>query len=492
MKVRLSPRFFPAIVFLLLASALACGQTGGDASGTPLAPPTVSPVATATPLTAGDRMIIEEFAKQRRAIDEERDGFYQEFDDWRAELTACHPSSVQEFLQDFAAAFKSVTDQARNLPRTSITRELADLLIGAAEEEEAAFRQLRDRWQPSNVSFFEMVEQQRSGTARAQKSAEDMARELQEEFEDGPTPEGVEAAKEFSKALDSLEDAWDEFHSDYSALLQEGDGLDSAALIARHGQLIDQLNGMLETIAELPSTGATEGMIATLQDAAEAVVEALGNLTQSLSASAGASADASEEVAPAVSPDSEPAATESPPAEEPRSPVPSGPEIDDSLLDEVSAAFGGVEAALLETGLAIEEIVGDRPEENLADVEDFNLHYRELLVDWNAFHQLYDDWRKTGGGCDRVEVLQALGRFNQSVGDLGGKVRGLPQSGFLLPIYALLAEAAEREEVALRALYNSWRPFTADAFKAVDQERMNARRLRRQANIALQDLRDRP
>ena len=97
----------------------------------------------------------------------------------------------------------------------------------------------------------------------------------------------------------------------------------------------------------------------------------------------------------------------------------------------------------------------------------------------------------TNGWCDRTEVLQSLDQFNLRASELGRKVRDLPQSNYLLPMYNLLVEAVEREEGAIRALHNSWRPFTVDAFKAADQERVNANRLRRQAGIGLQGLRDR-
>ncbi|MYC38781.1 MAG: hypothetical protein F4X66_18005 [Chloroflexi bacterium] len=113
------------------------------------------------------------------------------------------------------------------------------------------------------------------------------------------------------------------------------------------------------------------------------------------------------------------------------------------------------------------------------------------MARWDAFHDGYDEWQKTDGGCDRAETLEELGGFSQDMADLGRQVRAMPQSGFLLPVYTLLAEAAEREEKAMRALYNSWRPFTVDAFIAVDEERANAARLRRQANIGLQELHDR-
>lgn len=88
-------------------------------------------------------------------------------------------------------------------------------------------------------------------------------------------------------------------------------------------------------------------------------------------------------------------------------------------------------------------------------------------------------------------MLQALDGFNLRMSELGREVRRLPQSSYLLPMYTLLVEAAEREEGAVRALRNSWRPFTVDAFKVMDQERLNADRLRRQAGIGLQGLSDR-
>ena len=479
MKVQFGSRLFLLVMFLLLASTMACSKTGNTtpAALTP-APPDVSSVQTAKPLTARDRMAMDEFVKQQEAIDQEWNQFYQDFDHWRTELTSCQRSSAQEALQDFAATFNSVTQQARDIPRTSSTRDLADILIAAAEEEEAAFRQLRDRWQPQNVSFFELVEQRRSNAARAQNKVEDLVLELQEKFREGPTPEELAAVEEFATAFDSVKEAWGKLHDTYILLRKEDDRLDRVALVDRYEQLIQQLNEIVAMISELPDTEATESMVERLQEAAEAEVAALMNLTKALATLA--------YPAPAATPGTNSETEES-------TPSPPGPGIMmDSLLDEADVAYDESEAALKEVGWMIEDIVDDDSADSLAEVEDFEGHYKELLVEWDAFHQRYNHWRKTEGGCDRVEVLQALDRFNQRVGELGRKVRYLPQSGFLLPMYTLLVEAAEREEGAMRALYNSWRPFTVDAFKAVGQERVNSDRLRRQANIGLEELRNRP
>ena len=479
MKVQFGSRLFLLVMFLLLASTMACSKTGNTtpAALTP-APPDVSSVQTAKPLTARDRMAMDEFVKQQEAIDQEWNQFYQDFDHWRTELTSCQRSSAQEALQDFAATFNSVTQQARDIPRTSSTRDLADILIAAAEEEEAAFRQLRDRWQPQNVSFFELVEQRRSNAARAQNKVEDLVLELQEKFREGPTPEELAAVEEFATAFDSVKEAWGKLHDTYILLRKEDDRLDRVALVDRYEQLIQQLNEIVAMISELPDTEATESMVERLQEAAEAEVAALMNLTKALATLA--------YPAPAATPGTNSETEES-------TPSPPGPGIMmDSLLDEADVAYHEIESNLKEVGRTIKEIVDDDSAESLVEVEDFEGHYEKLLVEWDAFHQRYNDWRRTEGGCDRVEVLQALDQFNRRVGELGRKVRYLPQSGFLLPMYTLLVEAAEREEGAMRALYNSWRPFTIDAFKAVGQERVNSDRLRRQANIGLEELRNRP
>ena len=42
----------------------------------------------------------------------------------------------------------------------------------------------------------------------------------------------------------------------------------------------------------------------------------------------------------------------------------------------------------------------------------------------------------------------------------------------------------------MRALRNSWQPFTVDAFKAVDRGRLNSNGLCRQADIAMQEILD--
>lgn len=491
MKARSGSILFLPAVLLLLALLLGCRQA--DATPTPEPAATVAPaVQAAEPLTPGEREAVDEFAKQQQSINEQRENFYKEFDDWRAGLTECHPSAAQEALQEFAAFFKDVTRQARDLPRTTGTKELAAMLIPSVEAEEAAYRQLRDRWQPNNVSLFEAVELRRSGAAHARKDAEDRSLELQEEFEKGPTAKEVEEMEEFSETFEDIEDAWDDLHDAYIALREKEKTLETASLIAGYDSLAVQLGGIIETIDGLEPTDNTEDFIETLREAATIELGALEDLAKALSlalasppSGEGAEMEKPEKTGLDQTPPPLPDSGEPPPAE-------TGGEIDlAAFQNTLDAAFTESEAILEEVGQGIEIIAEDKSAQYLEDVDDFNAAYLNLVAQWDAFHDGYDEWRKTDGGCDRAETLEDLGGFSRDMADLGSQVRAMPQSGFLLPVYTLLAEAAEQEEKAMRALYNSWRPFTVDAFIAVDEERANAARLGRQANVGLQELRDR-
>ncbi len=464
MKVRLGSLVPLLLVSLLLAALAACSETADTQP--PTAPPDAPSASTAEPLSAADRMAMDAFAEQRQTIDEEWDRLHQDFDEWRAGLTSCHRSSVHEALQGFAAGFAEITAQAGDLPRATVTREIADVVIAAAEDEEAAFRRLRDRWQPDDVSLFEQVEQRRAGSAGAQRHAEDRALELREQLEAAAEPGERAALTRFSDALDAVGNDWNGFHGDYAELQAAAAQADPFAVIAELERLIARFDAIADAVSGLSAEGATEGVAGTLRAAAAAEREALLSVHARMQENLAALVEGRSQL-----------------------PHPTGPT--GSLLDEMEAIFEESEAVLEEVDRTVRLLIDDDPEDTLAEVENFEDHYAALVAKWDAFHQRYAGWRSTDGGCDRTEVLRSLDGFNLRMGDLGREVRSLPQSGFLLPMYNLLVEAVEREEGAIRALRNSWRPFTVDAFKTVDQERVTSDRLRRQAAVGLQQLRAR-
>ncbi len=498
--LKLGSRILLPILALLSVTLLACGD---DAVATPPpAVPATPAVEAPRALTASEREVIDQFSEDIQEIQTARDELYQGFDAWRAGLSECHPSSARETFQGFTASMIGITQQTTKLPRTASTKELADLLIPAAEAEEAAFRQLRDRWQPGNVSLLEEAELRGNEAVRAQKSAEDRSLELQEEFEEGATEDEVEEMEEFSEVFDDLADAWEDYHDSYLDLLKAESRLKVGERIAQYELLIQQLEGIVSLASELTvpiGNEDIEEIVEELQELLEDELAALSRMTESLveiamppTADSASTAAASRAVTPTPPPAPQAAGGEAPADAAPTAEAPVKPikllPPDEDLAETYAASVKGLE----EIALQIEETIDDKSAEYLADVKDFNAEYRGLVREWDSFHRGFNAWRESDGDCNRPAVLGVLDEYSKDASALGRQVRDLPQSGFLLPIYTLLTEAAERDEAAMRTVYSSWRPFAVDVFKAVDEERVASDRLWLRAGIALQELRDRP
>ena len=473
MKTRYGSRVLPFLALALFALA-ACTQP--DVAPPAAAPTDPPPAASAAPLPASAQAAIGDFANQQQAIDQEWEQIREEFDQWRAGLISCHPNAMREALNDFAVAFNDVTEQARGLTRGQSSSELADLLITAAEEEEAALRQLRDRWQPNNVSLFEQVEQRRSQASHAQKNAEDRAIELRATFASGVDSKTTE---EFAQSFDRIKSDWQQFHEEYAAWRKEADSLEADAVFTGLEQIVENLTPIADALDELPALDGAESTIERLQSAVQAEMEAFQATKKTSSTSS--KETASEETSAEETSAEEAADTQELPDYDA---IDAGIKESEDALEEASDAIGKIAAA--------DPVTEVDPAVGLAELQVFNGEYNSLLLAWADFNDRYNDWRRSEGGCDRTEVVAALEQFSLRTGKLGRDVRDLPRSGYLLPISALLVEAVAGEENAVRTLRHSWQPFTTDAFKAVDQERVNADGLRRGAELALQELRSRP
>ena len=459
-------------ILLLLGLLLACN--GGNDSETGPTPITAdsAPSPSGT-LSGAELKAVQDFASQQEALGLEWDQIHKDFDDWRSGLTSCHESAARDALREFAAEFHGITEQARDLPRARVTRKFADMLIQAAEAEEAAFRQLRDRWQTNNLSLFEALEEQRSNAARAQNEVADLATELEEELEEASDPEDTQTREDFSSAFVKAREDWEAFHKEYADLLDDAGRLTPAEILDRLDQLTQQFSAVVEAVRELPTDAVVQDMTEMLQSPAEDELELLVDIHDTL-------ARALEEAAATDEADAEGA-----PAEEETS------HSVEPLLNIMNPTIMAAEAILEEVDEEITEILERDALEDLMELRTFLGAYEELLGDWDEFHQRYSGWRRTEGGCNRTQVLDALTEFDTRIGEMGLGVRDLPKSGYLLPMYNLLVDAAEREEGAVRALRNSWQPFAADAFIAVDRERDKVNSLRREASLALQELLDR-
>ena len=534
------------LVVLALALAAACTQDREDATREVPIPPATRTVESQRALTGEERAAVVDFSTQLQSIEGEWALFYEDFDTWMSDLTECLPSTAQERLREFGAAYTEVADAGRNLPRTATTNEPADLIAAAADQEESSFRHLRDRWQPGNVALFEAVEQARVGGASAQNDVRDLVAAKQDELEEGPSAAEVAEMEEFSDDFDEIADAWDDFHDDYAALAKRESRLESEVLLERYDELVDQFSAVVLSIEDLQPSDISDDLIDGLLDVAEAELDAVKFLAESVALelaeeeeeeesempetevstssvpapgiqqpqrsqvsfpaqqsgqeSAEGATEAPPEPAEGEPKDDEPAMEEAPmpgPAmpQEPERPtvvvgVEDGEDEEDgpSPREQMLEALAMAETELLKVDLSIEEVVDDKSAEQLSDLGDFVVEFEDFVIEWNGFYEGFIDWRATNGGCDQVRVVAGLNEYSQRAAVLARTARGLPQTGLLLPVYVLVAEAAERDANAMRTLANTWTPFAVDSFRAVDEERVNSGRLRRQASIALEEL----
>ena len=532
MKLRFGFRLLLPILLLAMAALLACTDDNNQTPSPAGLRPTIQPVEPATPLSADELATVQQFDDAMQDIEANWDSFYQEFDSWRSELTSCHPNSAREALRDFAASFDAVTEAARNLPRTPTTGALADLVIAATDAEGTALRNLRDRWQGGNIAFFEAVEQNRAKSGLTHNTVVDMSLAKQEELRDGPTLNEINEMEVFSESFDAVADAWDDFHDGYAAFARRESRIDEEEVAAGYERLLEELQEILATIGGITGSDISENMIERLQDAAEDELALLEFLAEFLPEFDEAERDGSvqavnpEPVAQSLSapaqrtsptleaPQSEgegdgdgdgdgevPQVAQQPEQQAPSQPAPAnGPSIEItgeksegvegeiSPRQELAATIKGTQATLKELEQSITEFIEDDSAPQLEDLRAFDEELAGFVGTWNQFYEGFTDWRFTEGGCDRVAVSVDLAQFSRQAGELAATVRDLPQSGPLVSVYGLVAEAAEREAGAFRTLSNSWTPFAIDVFKAVDDERVNANALRRQASIALEEL----
>ncbi len=433
---------------LALFAMIAC--TAPAAQEPEAAPASSAPEAMSTRAPAMEPPPLADFNEQHQTINEAWDLVHDDFDDWRVGLTMCHPATMTEALSGFAIEFNDVTEAARGLTRTKTTGEFADKLITAAEAEETAFRQLRDRWQPGNVSLFENVEIQRNLASQAQREAKDQSLALRAMLEETADPEEID---EFTDALAAVEQALEDAHSDYAKLSDGADSMEASEVDSQLKELTKTLESITGDIEELPSLKGAKDAVRALEKAAKAEAGALE------------SAEVME-------------ATEDEEAKLPD-------------FKEIDATVKASEEALEGLADVIDDLSVEDTADALADITQFDLEHDRLMQRWDRFHADYNAWRADDGGCDRIEVLESLTEFSANVDAVGDSVRGLPKSGYLEPVHRLLVAAIESEEQAFRSLRDTWQPFTLDALRAVDRARIMSDTRRSDADIIIVELENR-
>ena len=365
-------------------------------------------------------------------------------------------------------------------------------------------------------SVYEGVALARSQASAIQKMVSDSLDDLQTRV----SPDAQEEVGEFSGAVDELNEAWDQFHRNYDSFRSAEPNYNAAQRTRGINLLVNEFRGVAQAARSLPSADGTGEVADILAEAAEAEDLLLRNLRGNLGQPgefagnqppAGNDSPETSSSSPAAGGNGNLPPTKPEPVEEPSEEGPSGLGSvgstggsssnagPDSEEEEPSAAdpavFYDFDAQLVEANKArrragqlltkIEEEVSD---DGRKEVNGFAAEHKRLMAQLDDFRDDYDEWRSTEGGCDRSEVIEALGGFSARFSDLSTDVRGLPRAAFLRPMGELLVEAADREHRSVRDLRNTWEPFDAGVYDDVDRQRDTSDKLRRQVSSGIDEL----
>ncbi len=458
-----------------------------------------SPAPTAVP--ESDLEAAKSFAQEYQAIKADLDQLHQEYDTWQAGLNPCTQSAVQGDLHRFAGDFSFITQSARDLTRTSGFRELADRLIEAAEAEEQTLRQLRDNWQVTTpvsvessagdadlpgdevavnvdaeggqVSLSEQVDAARSDSSEMLRQVTDVLIDL----DDRKTSATQDSIDGFLLAFQAANTRWDLFHEEYDSFRSEQVSLTSAEVVTGLSDLVAKFREVMVAVRELPRLDATRETAALMAEAADAEDLALRNLRSTFQKSGDGEESVSDALDPLASLNG------------------GGESSGDSFEAGDPSLFGAYELQLVSSNTtrrealdAMDQITRTLSEGHQAGLAAFNSEYQALLEGWNGFHEGYDEWRRTEGGCDRRQAVDTLSGFGLRMGRIAASAGDLPSTNVLRPLEELLVEAVRREEASLKELRGSWRPFDSAVYQQHDNRRLAAGKLTRQVGVGIQEL----
>jgi hypothetical protein len=397
-------------------------------------------------------------------------------DQWREVVSVCTPRSVVSALDIFAGQALGLVQTARGVERLPNLGALAVRLTEAVESEATAFETLSDDWTAENgltggAGLFQQLaaarsaaELERAGVTQAllarQNNADEASRDLIEVF---------------SSNLATLNLDWDQFHRAYDAFRTEVIDPEDETAESGLAELLIKFGSIVDQVRKLPDTSLTRDIAGRLADAADGEQLLLRRLLSPDAALA--------ENVPVLPEDLAITDTDN-----------GGAGLSDLTLSEATVfdVFDTHVASVNQLRRALRNELDDAraslSESGRENVGILLFQVRRLGLDWDDFHDGYDDWRRDNGGCDQGQALDALGDLAAEFGQTLRDIRALPSGTLVRGVGGLLLEAAEREQAAVASLRETWRSLDTSSFSRYSAERSFAGTLRRQAALELQDL----
>ena len=408
------------VAILFLGLIVACGDDDEVTTRSPTPSPTAAAALVApTRLSPSAKEALIAFAGEHGGITEDWEQFHTDDDQWREQLVACNASTLQRTLRRFAGDFVATAETARALPRPFNLGHQSDRLIGAAEREERALRELRDHWRPDSQALFEALEGTRSAAAAVQDEVQDTLLDLRERA----SPASRDMLSSFSQALSRLNEEWDAYHRSYDALWAGKARLTTSETTARLSELVVQFGTVSALARAVPADSLTGPVAEVLARAAEQEDLALRRLRDAFDQKA------NEEGLTAPT-------------------RPSFRELDDQLVRTNTSRRDAVEKL---------GEVAERLSSSSQDLlSSFSLALAGLDQNWDIFDVSYNAlWSEK----EQLTTAQTTARLSELVVEFGTlvvRIRDLPSGTLTSPVADILLQAVEEEDGALRRLRDTF------------------------------------
>ena len=289
-----------------------------------------------------------------------------------------------------------------------------------------------------------------------------------------PTPVPLEdrrAVLEFARGHAATAGTWEGFHVDFDEWRAGLVVCEAAPIRVTLAQFADQLSGITAEARKLPRDGSVRELSEAIIAAVQQEEGALRTLRDGWR--------------------------------------PNDPMVFEGVEEKRSAAS----AARRQVQDGLSDLIEKTSPASRAQVAAFSLELNSLTSAWDRFHQSYDTFRAEEPGLTSADAVRRLGELVDELRALVETVRELPTSEITREVAAVLSQAAQGEDLALRQLRSSFggpsdpdggqaatdgesasvdqtggEGRDADLFSTFDAHLVEANRLRLDAALALADV----
>lgn len=226
---------------------------------------------------------IDKYRQAFQPVEKDWDALNKSFDNWRKSLTDAKSKDKEaektalDTLQKLAASAQDILNRVYALPRPQLIQKPADLLITAAETQDAAFRKLNSTWKPGDDDSLSAFEKDR---ASANKLRRDSTLGV-----DGVAAAGLRESKallaQFSALHEQMDKAWAEFRGQYDTWRNKGGDCDRNAIRQQLAERAASFHSLAQRAFALPQASVVRPLAELTTQAAEREETALRQLRDS-------------------------------------------------------------------------------------------------------------------------------------------------------------------------------------------------------------------